>query len=64
MVKLRTIQGWGFCCLEYEVNDEGEVNKIICEICREFYSTKQEQKKLANKYKRVRKISSKSKGLR
>ena len=51
MVKLRTVQGWGFSCLEYEVNDEGEVNKIICKICREFYSTEQEQKKLANKYK-------------
>ena len=51
MVELRTVQGWGFSCLEYEVNDEGEVNKIICKICREFYSTEQEQKKLANKYK-------------
>ena len=51
MAKLRTVQGWGFSCLEYEVNDEGEVNKIICKICREFYSTEQEQKKLANKYK-------------
>ena len=30
MVKLRTVQGWGFSCREYEVNDEGEVNKIIC----------------------------------
>ena len=50
MVELRTVQGWGFSCLEYEVNDEGEVNKIICKICREFHSTKQEQKKVANKY--------------
>ena len=33
MVKLRTVQGWGFSCLEQEVNDEGEVNKIICKIC-------------------------------
>ena len=51
MVKLRTVQGWGFTCLEYKVNDEGEVNKIICKIFREFYSTEQEQKKFANKYK-------------
>ena len=51
MVELRTVQGWGFSCLEYEVNDEGEVNKIICKICSKFYSTEQEQKKLANKYK-------------
>ena len=51
MVKLRTIQGWGFSHLEYKVNDEGEVNKIICKICCEFYSIEQEQKKLANKYK-------------
>ena len=51
MVELRTVQGWGFSCLEYEVNDEGEVNKIICKICHEFHSTKQEQKKVANKYK-------------
>ena len=51
MVKLRTVQGWGVSYLEYEVNDEGEVNKIICKICCEFYSTKQEQKKLANKCK-------------
>ena len=28
MVKLRTVQGWGFSCLEYEVNDEGEVNNM------------------------------------
>ena len=48
MVKLRTVQGWGFSCLEYEVNDEGEVNKIICKIRREFYSTEQEQKKQIN----------------
>ena len=51
MVKLRTVQGWGFSCLEYKVNDEDKVNKIICKICCEFYSTKQEQKKLVNKYK-------------
>ena len=51
MVKLRIVQGWGFSCLEYEVNDEGVVNKIIYKICREFYSTEQEQKKLVNKYK-------------
>ena len=51
MVKLRTVQRWGFSCLEFEVNDEGEVNKIICKIFREFYSTKQEHKKLLNKYK-------------
>ena len=51
MVKLRIVQGWGFSCLEYKVNDEGEVNKIICKICCEFYSTEQEQKKLVNKYK-------------
>ena len=49
--KLKTVQGWGFSCLEYKVNDEGGVNKIICKICRKFYSTEQEQKKLANKYK-------------
>ena len=51
MVKLRTVRGWGFSCLEYEVNDEGEVNQIICKIFRKFYSTEQEQKKLVNKYK-------------
>ena len=49
MVKLRTIQGWGFSCFEYEVNDEGKVNKIMCKICHKFYSTEQEQKKSANK---------------
>ena len=49
MVKLRTVQGWGFSCFEYEVNDEGKVNKIMCKICRKFYSTEQEQKKSANK---------------
>ena len=47
MVKLRTVQGWGFSCLEYEVNDESEANKIICKIC----STEQGQKNLTNKYK-------------
>ena len=51
MVKLRTVQGWGFSCLEHEVNDEGEVNKVICKICRKFYFTEQKQKKLANKNK-------------
>ena len=44
MVKLRTVLGWGFSCLEFEVNDEGEVNNIICKICNKFYSTEQEQK--------------------
>ena len=44
MVKLRTVQGWGFSCLEYEVNDEGEVNKIICKICREFYPLSKNRK--------------------
>ena len=51
MVKLTTVQGWGSSCLEYEVNDEGEANKIIWKICHEFFSTEQEQKKLASKYK-------------
>ena len=49
MVKLRTVHKWGFSCLEYKVNDEGEVNKIICKICRKFFSAEQEQKILANK---------------
>ena len=56
MVKLRTVQGWEYSCLEYEVNDEGEISKIICKICHEFYFTKQELKKLANKYKRSEKF--------
>ena len=55
MVKL-TVQGWGFSCFEYEVNDEGEGNKIICQICHKFYSTEQEQKKSANKYKGLEKF--------
>ena len=38
-------------CLEYEVHDEGEVNKIISKICHKLYSTEQEQKKLVNKCK-------------
>ena len=56
MVELRTVQGWGFSCLKYEVNDEGEVNNTICKICRKFYSTEQEQKKLANRYKGLQKF--------
>ena len=56
MVKLRTVQGWGYSCLEYEVNDEGEISNIICKICHKFYFTKQELKKLANKYKRSEKF--------
>ena len=29
MVKLRTVQGWGFSCLEYKVNDESKVRLYV-----------------------------------
>ena len=40
MVKMKTVLPWNFSCLEYEANNTGEVTKIFCKVCREFFSTK------------------------
>ena len=51
MVKKKTVEGWGFSCLGYEIDKSGEVMKIFCKPCREFYSLEKEQNELAAKCK-------------
>ena len=49
MVKRKTVERWGFSCLGYEIDESGEVIKIFCKSCREFYSLEKEQNELASK---------------
>lgn len=51
MVKQKTVEGWGFACLGFETNEYGEVTKMFCKTCREFYSSNNEQNKLSAKFK-------------
>ena len=51
MVKRKTVEGWGFSCLGYEIDKSGKVMKIFCKTCREFYSLEKEQNELAAKCK-------------
>ena len=38
MPRKKKVDSWGFSCLGYDCNGEGEVIKIWCKTCREFYS--------------------------
>ena len=51
MVKQKTVEGWFFSCVGYEIDESGEVMKIFCKTCWEFYSLEKEQNELAAKYK-------------
>ena len=33
----KTVDGWNFSCVGYELDCEGNVTMIWCKICREFY---------------------------
>ena len=49
MVKHKTVEGWGFYSLDLEVNEFGEVVKIFCKTCWEFYSSEKEKHNLLSK---------------
>ena len=51
MVKQKTVEGWGFSSLGYETDESGEVTKIFCKTCQEFYSVDEGQNELAAKCK-------------
>ena len=51
MVRKKTVENWGFQCLGYELDSEGEVSLIFCKTCREFYSSENEQRNLNAKHK-------------
>ena len=36
-VRLKTVRGWNFKCLGYEVDDDGIVTEIYCKTCRTFF---------------------------
>ena len=51
MVKLKTVEGWGFTCLGYGTNEYGEVTKMFCKTCREFTPLTMNKTKLSAKFK-------------
>ena len=36
-VRLKTVRGWNFKCLGYEVDDDVIVTEIYCKTCRTFF---------------------------
>ena len=51
MVKVKTVEGWGFNCMGYETDECGEFTKKFCKICPTFYSSAHEQERLSTKCK-------------
>lgn len=49
MVQRKTVESWGFSSLGFEINEFGEVVKIFCKTCREFYSSEKEKNTMLSK---------------
>ena len=60
MVKRTTVENWGFSCLGMEIDDSGEVVRIFCKTCREFFSQEKEKNAMLSKVKGSKKFINQS----